>query len=810
MPSIPCPSCGAPFPPSSTRCPSCDLPLTGPAAARLWQVDQAIAALHRERTDLLVTLRASAAAPPAAPATAGPTADTTPTQAATAPRRTWTTQQTLLAVGVLLVLVAGSIALAIAWFTIGRWGQVALMGVLTALACWVSLLVSRRGLPSTAEAVAVVAGGLLLLDVAAARRFGLAGLDAVDGRTYAALSGLLVAVALAALHTRDRRIAAYALLSLTAASAAWAAVTTYADTPASAAALCLTGAALFGALSQLLPSSLGLVRRAATGPAAGWTVLGALAATVGGAIGVVDDPTATSFASVALLALTGVASAVVVRHVVTARAERLGSRDAARADWAARWTSGDWRAVTVVAIVASVTSPLAVLLFLLQLSPYAATAVAVLTIAGALGVVGARPLGTGAGGLWADAQAGLAVAAALVAVVALDSQPALALVLAAAAVAAAATAVLRPDWRAPASGLAAAAFLLAAGLAADLSSDTATALTLALASAALAALALARPGRPEEAPVGAVAALGLAAALAITIGEGLGRPVLAAVLVAVTSVAATTTALRPRLRLPALAVAVGSGVWLARVLGLLVSVELGWAAVALAVLVLAAAAAWRRAHPDETLLGVLAVLAAIPALGLSLEHGWVHATTGACAAYALAATAYAALPQRRPVVTVAVVTATGGLWLELLDAGVTTLEAYTLPLAAALAAAGLWSRDLLARRSWPVAGPALAVALLPSALLAAVDDGVLRPLLVVTAAVAVLVTGAQRRWQALVVLGATAAVVVAVTQLGPYAVQLPRYLTLGTLGVLLLAVGARYEQRRADAKQAVSWLASMS
>jgi hypothetical protein len=246
------------------------------------------------------------------------------------------------------------------------------------------------------------------------------------------------------------------------------------------------------------------------------------------------------------------------------------------------------------------------------------------------------------------------------------------------------------------------------------------------------------------------------------------------------------------------------------VLALLVSAELGWAAVALAALALAVAAAWRRAHQEEALLGMLAVLAAIGAPGLSLEHGWVHATTGACAAYALAATAYAALPHRSPVVTVAVVAATGGLWLELLDAGVTTLEAYTLSLAAALAAAGLWSRDLLDRRSWPVAGPALAVALLPSALLTAVDDGVLRPLLVVTAAVAVLVTGAQRRWQALVVLGATAAVVVAVTQLGPYAVQLPRYLTLGTLGVLLLAVGARYEQRRADAKQAVSWLASMS
>jgi len=77
-------------------------------------------------------------------------------------------------------------------------------------------------------------------------------------------------------------------------------------------------------------------------------------------------------------------------------------------------------------------------------------------------------------------------------------------------------------------------------------------------------------------------------------------------------------------------------------------------------------------------------------------------------------------------------------------------------------------------------------------------------------AAAVLSVGAFRRWQSLVVLGAVAASVVALTQLGPVIASLPRYLTLGTVGVALLAVGARYEQRRADARHAVSWLASMS
>jgi hypothetical protein len=159
---------------------------------------------------------------------------------------------------------------------------------------------------------------------------------------------------------------------------------------------------------------------------------------------------------------------------------------------------------------------------------------------------------------------------------------------------------------------------------------------------------------------------------------------------------------------------------------------------------------------------------------------------------------------------VAVVALTAAVWVELWEADVTTLEAWTLPLAALLLAAGLWSHRELGDHSWLTAGPGLAVALLPSALWTTVDDGLARPLLTLAAAVGVLVVGALRRWQALVVLGATAAAVVALTQLMPYAVLLPRYLTLGTLGVALLAVGARYEQRRADARQAASWLASMS
>jgi hypothetical protein len=209
-------------------------------------------------------------------------------------------------------------------------------------------------------------------------------------------------------------------------------------------------------------------------------------------------------------------------------------------------------------------------------------------------------------------------------------------------------------------------------------------------------------------------------------------------------------------------------------------------------------------------LGLAACVVGLTSVSVAVDRSWPHGAAGAAAAYGLVALGYAALPRRRAVVTAAVVGLTSAAWLELAHAEVTTLEAWTMPLAVSLLAAGLWSHRELGDHSWLTAGPGIAVALLPSALYTGIDDGVVRPLVTVSVAVGILVLGALRRWQSLVVLGAVTAVVIAVTQLGPYAVQLPRYLTLGSLGVALLAVGARYEQRRADTRQALSWLASMS
>ncbi len=731
-----------------------------------------------------------------------------------APRQRWTTQQTLLAVGVLLVLVASSIALAVAWFVIGRYGQMVVMGGLTALAAVASFRLSRRGLSSSAEALALVSGGLMLLDTTAARRFGLLGLDRLDSRLYTVVAGLLVAVLLAGLHRRDRRVAAFALLSLTSASVGWAGVVAFADDAATGAALAVLGAVLFGAARFLLPESLGLTRRAAAGPASGWVVLAWLAATAGALDAAGAEPgtpaSPSGLASVAVLVLLAVAGALLVRRVVVIRATALGSRAAVRADWAARALTGDWRAIGVVALVASLAVPAAVVTLGLQVAGTGTAVLAVVVGAIGLGLLALRPVSRSVGDLWLLGQAGLGQLLLVGVAAAHGSDIPTTVTLLVVALVATATAVLRPAWRAAAAGTGALALLGAVTVASGLGSPTAQVLAVTALGLVLAATALARPARAEEAPVAVVAGLSFALALLASVSEPLTDGIIATVLAAVTAATGATAALRERVRPAAEAVTVLSGTAALWLVGGLASPDVQWILLALTAALLAALASWRRGTPDELVLGLGAVLTSLVAVAVALDRSWPHAAAGAAAAYALIAVGYAALPHRRGVVTAAVVGFTSATWIELLEADVTRLEAYTVPLALLLLAAGLWSHHQLGDRSWSIAGPALAVGLLPSALATAVSDDLPRALVTVTVGAAVLALGAWRRWQSLVVVGAVAAALVAVTQLGPVTLQAPRYLTLGTVGVALLLLGVRYEQSRAGARQAVSWLSSMS
>ncbi|MEU9302282.1 hypothetical protein [Streptomyces sp. NPDC048269] len=150
-------------------------------------------------------------------------------------------------------------------------------------------------------------------------------------------------------------------------------------------------------------------------------------------------------------------------------------------------------------------------------------------------------------------------------------------------------------------------------------------------------------------------------------------------------------------------------------------------------------------------------------------------------------------------------------WVRLADSGVTAPEAYTLPVTVPALAVGFLRRRTDPRASsWTAYGPGLAATLLPSllAVLGGFSGGVgnwLRPLLLGLAALAVTLVGAQRRLQAPLLLGGAVLAVVALHELAPYVVQvvgaLPRWVAPALAGLLLLAVGATYEKRLRDARR---------
>ena len=231
-----CPDCNARLTPGRPMCPACGLSLVGPAAVRLWQVSQQMAQLAALREGLLESLRPAAPQLPAGPPPPTPTptpattAPVAPAPAAAArpapvaapappfpgygdawrapgarspaaqstfgppgharpprPRREWTAkrvQNLLLTLGVLLLVVAAIIFVAVAWGRLGAGGRAAVLGAVTLLAAYGAELVRRRELTATAEALALLAVLLAVLDAYGLRRFDLFGLGAPSWSTY--------------------------------------------------------------------------------------------------------------------------------------------------------------------------------------------------------------------------------------------------------------------------------------------------------------------------------------------------------------------------------------------------------------------------------------------------------------------------------------------------------------------------------------------------------------------------------------------------------------------------------------------------
>ncbi|MGW3423629.1 SCO7613 C-terminal domain-containing membrane protein [Streptomyces phaeochromogenes] len=230
--------------------------------------------------------------------------------------------------------------------------------------------------------------------------------------------------------------------------------------------------------------------------------------------------------------------------------------------------------------------------------------------------------------------------------------------------------------------------------------------------------------------------------------------------------------------------------------------------IALLVLVVPASAALLAARLKDATptlsVEITGVVAALLAIDLAAMEPSVLALVLALCGVIAAGTAIR--PDRRRLGYVAAALFVLATWVRLASWEVGSPEAYTLPVTVPALIVGFVRR----RRdpeasSWTAYGPGLSVTLLPSLLAAWGDLDWPRPLLLGTAALLVTLVGARQRLQALLVLGGGTLALVALHELAPYIAQalgaVPRWVPPALAGLLLLALGATYEQRLRDARR---------
>ncbi|MET9884195.1 hypothetical protein ABZZ20_13795 [Streptomyces sp. NPDC006430] len=763
-----------------------------PPAQELALIDRELAQLDARRTYLLAR-RAWLLRLPVAPGWA-PVAPAGPKDAS-AP----SAQNVLLILGAVLLAVAALAFTLVSWGAMGIAGRSAVLVVLTVAALGAPALLLRRGLRSTAESVAAV--GLLLTVLDAYALYAVA-LPEVDGTAYAAGASAV----LAALWAGYAPLLGKLVVPLPAAVVTaqlplpLAALAAGADPVGFGWALLAT-AALDAALVLLVPGARS--RGPVCGPAvASGAVWGAGALLIGLSGSVQAGSAAAALDPSLLLAACAALGVAVAWREPSATAVAVAgalSGVAALGGPARPALSRDW----------------AVVVFLVLALPLLAA--------------------VRANALPAAVRRGLALAGAGVAALA-----ALSALLPAAGSLGARFGVLREVWAAttPPEG--------------PYGPGTAVPLTLVVAAGAAWWLARVLP-RPEPGviavalgwaglfvapmPYGLPVAVVLGAQLTVTAAAGVfalkaarGPGYAAAVCTAVGALNLSVSALDGRTATFAVFVLVGAGCAAGaayapgaqptRAGGAVLAVGYAAATVAALCALQGLAVSWWA-------LPVLAVPAAVVALGPRLGRVRIPAEVAAAAVGAAALLLAAAeLPLLALVCALVGVICAGGAvradrrglgpaagvlfvaatWIRLWVSGVAAPEAYTLPVTVLALAVGFLRRRGDGRASsWTAYGPGLAATLLPSLIAAWGDPHWLRPLLLGLAALAVTLLGAHRRLQAPLLLGGGALAAVALHELAPYVVQvvdaLPRWLPPALAGLLLLVVGATYEKRLRDARR---------
>ncbi len=144
-------------------------------------------------------------------------------------------------------------------------------------------------------------------------------------------------------------------------------------------------------------------------------------------------------------------------------------------------------------------------------------------------------------------------------------------------------------------------------------------------------------------------------------------------------------------------------------------------------------------------------------------------------------------------------------WVRLADLGVTTVEAYTMPLALALVGFGLYRMRRDGAGSLTSLSPGLGLLVVPSLLVALVEPVSPRALLVGLGCAALIAAGASLQWNAPLLVGAGAGLLLVLRE-AAYAQLLQQWVVIGLVGALLIVAGVTWESRVRELRLATGYL----
>ncbi len=788
-----CPGCHAALEPGTPECPHCGIRLTGQAAAQLFstlmRADQLVAELRR----------------PVAVPTGGPAANA-PFPAASRPVPTprltsASVPRILLGLGAVCLLVAALVFLAVAWSAMGVGGRTAVLVALTALATGLGTWSARRELRAGAESFSVVGLGLLALDLSGANSSGWFG--DLSAEHFLVLLGTALALAGVAAAVVVRRTAIprlvgaelVASLGVLTACAGWVAAEH--TSPAAgllAASVVSAGAAVLAHRRRLVFLAAG----AAAGAGLWWVALFGR-----GLVDAIDEPTVSwlwlhgriwpLLAAATLAGLPG----LVRRLPLPLRLASAAGAVAVLAIAVGVTSVGDSGTVKGVVMVLVLAAALALALLAPGRWGWSSVGALVLSATGTLVLVAAlaataverladepwsRAAGARLDGPAPDASPLLVLPGILLLLIAVWSVRRLL--------------GIRSDLSGLLGWCAAPAVLGVAGTLA-LEPTFRWAVVAVLVTGAVATWWWSARSEHDVARGAGLAALGLAAALP-------SDWLTAATLLVLTGLALVLDQRGPDRvwGVPGSAPVVpllGALVWTTGHLALLPE---DWAAA----LVIAVVGLMALARPVPTYeLGAgasatAAVLAAGPDLGWLAVHLTLAGTL---------VTASALVHRRRDLGWVGSGLLLAATWVRLVDLDVTTVEAYTLPLAASLLGFGLYRmRTDRAVGTLTALSPSLVLALVPSLLLSLEDPVSTRALLLGLGCLAVVAVGVGLHWNAPLLIGAATGLLLVLRE-AAWAQVLPQWVVIGLVGTLLTVAGVTWERRLQELRVAAGYLRAL-